>query len=153
PGYGSHVLMIPGKGVGVFAFGNRTYAQMSRITLRVAELLHAAAPPPAAAPPSAMLARAVDAIVAAYASGRIEDAAPHFAVNFLLDMPAGLRNAELAALKHRLGEGRLEKIEPVHALGGRFTLACDRGRLSGTITLAPGAGSGIQKLVLAVAQA
>ncbi|MCF8533933.1 MAG: beta-lactamase family protein, partial [Reyranella sp.] len=46
PGYGSHVLMIPGKGVGVFAFGNRTYAQMSRITLRVAELLHAAAPPP-----------------------------------------------------------------------------------------------------------
>ena len=146
PGYGSHVLMLPDRGWAVFAFGNRTYAQMSRITLRVAELLQAAAPPPAAVPPSVMLARVVDAIVAAYGSGRIEDAAAHFAVNFLPDMPAGLRNAELAALKQRLGEGRLEKIDPAHALGGRFTLACDRGRLSGTITLAPGAGSGIQKL-------
>ncbi|MEI6202254.1 MAG: serine hydrolase domain-containing protein, partial [Enhydrobacter sp.] len=31
PGYGSHVLMLPERGWGVFAFGNRTYAHMSRI--------------------------------------------------------------------------------------------------------------------------
>ena len=148
PGYGSHVLLMPDRGWGVIAFGNRTYAQMSRLTLRVAELLHGAAAKPAPVPPSAMLDRAIGAIVAAYASGRIADAAQFFAVNFLLDMPARLRDIELASLKQRLGEGHLEKIEPVHALGGRFTLACQRGRLLATIILAPGPEAGIQKLTL-----
>ncbi len=147
PGYGSHVLLMPERGWGVMAFGNRTYAQMSRITLRIAELLHEASPPLDAVPPSATLKRAIEAVVAAYASGRIEDAAQFFAVNFLLDMPARLRDGELAALKEKLGEGRLEKIAPVHALGGRFTLACARGRLQATIILAPGPEAGIQKLV------
>ena len=141
---------MPERGWGVMAFGNRTYAQMSRITLRVAELLHEAAPPPAAARPSAMLARAIDAVVAAYTAGRIEVAGKTFAVNFLLDMPARLRDVELASLKQRLGEGRLEKIEPLHALAARFTLACERGRLQATIILAPGPEAGIQKLTFTV---
>jgi D-alanyl-D-alanine-carboxypeptidase/D-alanyl-D-alanine-endopeptidase len=71
-----------------------------------------------------------------------------FAVNFLLDMPARLRNAELAVLKATLGEGHLEGIEPIHALAGRFTLACAKGRLRATITLSPDMLPGIQKLVL-----
>ena len=77
-------------------------------------------------------------------------AAQIFAVNLLLDMPARLRDVELASLKQRLGEGHLETIEPVHALGGRFTLACERGRLQATIVLAPGAEAGIQKLTFTV---
>ncbi|MDP3160079.1 MAG: serine hydrolase domain-containing protein [Reyranella sp.] len=149
PGYGSHVLLLPDRGWGVFAFGNRTYAQMSRITLRIAEMLHDAAPPPEAAKPSAALTRAIDAVVAAYASGRMEEAVQTFAVNFLLDMPVRLRNAELASLKEKLGEGRLEKIEPVHALGGHFTLACQHGCLKGTIVLSPDPQPGIQKLTFA----
>ncbi|MDP3158601.1 MAG: serine hydrolase domain-containing protein [Reyranella sp.] len=150
PGYGSHVLLMPERGWGVMAFGNRTYAQMSRITLRMAELLHAAAPKPAAVKPSAMLARAVEAVVAAYDAGRIETAVQSFAVNFLPDMPARLRDVELASLKEKLGEGRLEKIEPSHALAGRFALACERGRLHATIVLAPGPEAGIQKLTFTV---
>ena len=148
PGYGSHVLMLPERGWGVFAFGNRTYAPMSRLTLQVAERLHAAAPPPALADPSPALLRAVQAVVAAYASGRIEGGDRPFAVNFLLDTPAPLRDAELASLKLRLGEGRLERIEPIHALAGRFVLGCAKGRLNGTVTLSPEADSGIQKLAL-----
>ncbi|TAJ97079.1 MAG: class A beta-lactamase-related serine hydrolase [Reyranella sp.] len=153
PGYGSHVLMLPERGWGVFAFGNRTYAPMSRLTLDVAERLHAASPPLPLAPPSPALARAVDAIVVAYASGRIEGGDRPFAVNFLLDVPAALRDAELASLKRRLGEGRLERIEPIHALAGRFVVACAKGRLNGTVTLSPEADSGIQKLVLTAAEA
>ncbi|MDP3240071.1 MAG: serine hydrolase domain-containing protein, partial [Reyranella sp.] len=148
PGYGSHVLMLPERGWGVFAFGNRTYAPMSRLTLDVAERLHAASPPPALADPSPVLLRAVNAIVEAYASGSIEGGDRPFAVNFLLDTPASLRDAELASLKQRLGEGRLERIEPIHALAGRFVLACAKGRLNGTVTLSPEADTGIQKLVL-----
>jgi len=148
PGYGSHVLMLPERGWAVFAFGNRTYAPMSRLTLDVAERLHAASPPAALADPSPALLRAVNAVVAAYASGSIEGGDRPFAVNFLLDTPAPLRDAELASLKQRLGEGRLERIEPIHALAGRFVLACAKGRLNGTVTLSPEADTGIQKLVL-----
>ena len=153
PGYGSHVLMLPERGLGVFAFGNKTYAPMSRMTWRVAEMLRAAAPPRPSAAPSAALVRTVEAIAAAYAANRIEVASQVFAVNFLLDTPARLRNAELARLKAKLGEGRLDRVEPVHALAGRFTLACDKGRLEGSVILSPDAVPRIQKLTLAAATA
>ena len=149
PGYGSHVLMLPERGWGVFAFANRTYAPMSRLTLRLAEMLHEASPKPERAKPSPALKRAVDAVVAAYAAGTIEGAAPVFAENLLLDTPARFRNPEIAALKERLGAGRLETIEPSHALAGRFIMVCARGRLHGSITLSPDAQPGIQKLTLA----
>jgi CubicO group peptidase (beta-lactamase class C family) len=149
PGYGSHVLMLPDRGWGVFAFANKTYAGMSRITWRVAEMLYDAAParPPVA--PSTALKRAIDGIVAAYAAGRIEAAHVPFAVNFLLDTPPRLRDAELAGLKERLGEGALASIEPIHALAGRFTLACAHGNLKGTVILSPDPEPGIQKLTFA----
>jgi D-alanyl-D-alanine-carboxypeptidase/D-alanyl-D-alanine-endopeptidase len=153
PGYGSHVLMLPDRGWGVFAFGNRTYAQMSRLTVRLVDMMHDADPKRPIAAPSAALKRALEAFVEAYAEGRIEKAGACFAVNFLLDMPARLRDKELAALKLRLGEGHLETIEPIHALAGRFTLACARGVLRGTLTLSPDAAPGIQKLVLAAEDA
>ncbi len=149
PGYGSHMLFLPEAGVGVFAFGNRTYAPMSRLTVRVAEMYLADHPKRAPAPPSPWLKRAVEAIVAAYAAGRIETAEAVFAENLLLDMPAVRRNAELAKLRQQLGEGYLESIEPTHALSGRFVLACERGRLRGTIILSPEAEPAIQKLTLA----
>ncbi|MBS0525043.1 MAG: beta-lactamase family protein [Proteobacteria bacterium] len=149
PGYGSHMLFLPERSVGVFAFANRTYAPMSRLTPRLAELFLAIQPKPAPLPASPWLKRAVDAVVAAYAAGRIETASSVLAANLLLDVPAPLRNAELAGLKQQLGEGGLESIEPMHALSGRFVIACANGRLRGTIILSPEAEPGIQKLVLA----
>ena len=146
PGYGSHMLFLPKAGVGVFAFGNRTYAPMSRLTVQIAGLFQAAQPKPAPPPPSPWLKRAVEAVVAAYAAGRIETAEAVFAENLLLDLPAPLRNAELAKLKQQLGEGRLESIESTHALAGRFVIACEKGHLRGTIILSPEAEPGIQKL-------
>jgi CubicO group peptidase (beta-lactamase class C family) len=153
PGYGSHVMMLPERGWGVFAFANRTYAPMSRLTPRLAQLLHEALPKPRAASLSPALQRAFDAVVAAYGSGRIEDVADACAVNLLLDMPPPLRNAELAALKQRLGEGTVETIEPSHALAGRLTLACAHGRLRVAIILSPDRDAGIQKLLFSVEDA
>src|SRR5205814_6665484 len=100
-------------------------------------------------PPSPWLKHAVEAVVAAYAAGRIETAAALFAENLLLDMPARLRNAELVRLTQQLGEGRLESIEPKHALAGQFVIACEKGRLRGTLILSPQAEPGIQKLTFA----
>ena len=73
-----------------------------------------------------------------------------FAENLLLDMPARFRNAELVKLKQQLGEGRLESIEPTHALAGRFVMDCEKGQLHGTIILSPDAEPCIQKLTFAV---
>lgn len=148
PGYGSHVLMLPGRGWGVFAFANRTYAPMSRLTPQLAERLHDAAPVLPVPAPSTFLAQAVETVVAAYAAGKIEVPGAIFAENFLLDTPARYRDAELSSLKKKLGEGRLDRIEPVHALAGSFTLACVRGRLKGMVTLSPDPRPGLQKLVL-----
>jgi CubicO group peptidase (beta-lactamase class C family) len=150
PGYGSHMLMMPDRGWGVFAFANRTYAPMSKLTPQLAQILHDAAPkrPPVA--PSPALKRAIDAVVKAYASGRIEDVADACAPNLLLDTPPPLRNARLADLKRKLGEGTVESIEPMHALGGTFALACARGRLKVTLNLSPEWQPGIQKLVFDV---
>jgi D-alanyl-D-alanine-carboxypeptidase/D-alanyl-D-alanine-endopeptidase len=150
PGYGSHMLFLPDARLGVFAFGNRTYAPMSRITVRIADTFLALQPARRPAVPSPWLKRAVEAIVRAYAEGRIEVAEAVLAENLLLDTPVRFRNAELANLKQRLGEGRLESIEPTHALAGRFVLACERGRLRGSIILSPEAKPGIQKLSFVV---
>ncbi|MGD9879807.1 MAG: serine hydrolase domain-containing protein [Reyranella sp.] len=153
PGYGSHVLMLPERGWGVFAFGNRTYAPMSMLTPRLAEIWHRAAPKPAPAAPSPALRRAIDAVLAAYGSGRIEDMAEACAVNLLLDTPAGLRNAELADLKKRLGKATaVATIKPEHALAGEFVLACERGHLKVELVLSPEAQPRIQKLVFSVEQ-
>lgn len=145
PGYGSHVLLLPDRGWGVFAFANRTYAPMSKLTPRLAQILDEALPKRPVAP-SPALERAIDAAAMAYASGRIEDVADACAPNLLLDMPPPLRNAELADLKKRLGAGTVEEIEPRHALAGSFTLACARGRLKVTVVLSPERRPGIQKL-------
>ena len=60
------------------------------------------------------------------------------------------RSSSWPTLKQKLGEGRLEKIDGIHALSGRFTLACEKGRLTGTVLLSPEPGAGIQKLTLTV---
>jgi len=148
PGYGSHVSLLPERGWGVFAFANRTYAQMARLTVRLVDVLHSADPRLPVAVPSSALKRAVEAVVTAYRLGHIEAASEVLAVNFLLDTPARYRNAELADLKKRLGEGRLDSIEPTHMLAGRFTLACAQGRLKGSVILSPDPEPGIQKLTL-----
>ena len=148
PGYGSHVLLLPDRGIGVMAFGNRTYVPMSKLTPQLAEILHRTLPEPAQASPSPYLKRAVEVVVAAYEAGRIETAERVCAVNFLLDTPAHTRNAELVDLRKRLGPGRLEKIEVEHALAGSFVIACERGRLCGTIMLSPEVEPGIQRLTL-----
>ncbi len=147
PGYGSHVLISPDTGIGLFAFANVTYAEADRPTFDAAVALHAAGLwKPRARRVSPALAEAVAAIVRAYDSGALDGAEPLFAVNLLPDEPAADRNAALAALKARLGDGALARIEPQHDLAGKFVLACANGTLTGTIILTPGPQPKIQTL-------
>ena len=147
PGYGSHMLISPDTGIGLFAFANVTYADADRPTFDAAVALHAAGLwKRRARRVSPALADAAAAIVRAYAAGKLETAKPLFAVNLLPDEPIADRNAALTALKARLGDGALARIEPQHDLAGRFIMTCEKGTLAGAITLTPGPRPLIQTL-------
>ncbi len=147
PGFGSNVLVSPQAGVGLFCFANVTYAGPQATNFEAATLLHAAGlwtPRPVAVSP--MLQAAVDAVVQAYAAGRLDGVVEHFADNLLPDGPLAARNAALAMLKAQFGEGRLERIEARHALAGRARLACAHGAVACDLSLSPGPDPKIQSL-------
>jgi serine-type D-Ala-D-Ala carboxypeptidase/endopeptidase len=147
PGYGSHVLISPDTGVGVFSFANVTYAEMDRLNVGAAQALHDAGLwNPRQRPLSKSLKDAVALAMRFYVEGRVNESEPMLAENLLLDDPAADRSAALAALKARLGDGTLTRIEPQHDLAGRFIADCANGTLTGTIALTPGPRPRIQTL-------
>jgi len=147
PGYGSHVLISPDTGIGLFTFATVTYAEADKPNVDAALALHAAGLwRPRLRRVSPALSEAVAAMVRAYAAGKLDDAVPLFAVNLLPDEPIADRNAALAKLKTSLGDGALARIEPQHDLAGKFVLDCANGTLTGAITLTPGPRPKIQSL-------
>lgn len=150
PGYGSNVLLLPERGVGLFAFANVTYAPAATAVREAALELHrAGAIPPRAWPADPGLERARDAILGAYAAGDIEAAADAWAMNFRPDRDARLWNAELADLKRRLGPCIAPgPLSAQSAMAGAFRLGCERGAIAASFTLAPTSPPAIQSLRL-----
>lgn len=148
PGYGSHVLIGPETGVGIFCFANRTYAAPDGVNVAAAKALREAGLwKPREKPVSPALRAAAEAVVQAYNAGRIETIGAELAVNLLPDEPAAERDAVLEALKASFGRARLEAFEPRHDLAGRFVLRCEAGAVRGEVVLTPGPEPKIQKLV------
>ncbi len=147
PGFGSNLLISPEAGVGVFCFANVTYAGPQPTNFEAATILQAAGlwtPRPLAVSPA--LQAAAEAVTRAWAAGRFDGAVDLFADNLLPDGPLAARNALLATLKARFGEGRLDRIEARHALAGRAHLACANGAVTCDIALIPGPDPKIQSL-------
>ncbi|GAB2176029.1 serine hydrolase domain-containing protein [Dongia sp. agr-C8] len=149
PGYGSHFLFSPETQVGIFSFANRTYAAMNEPNIEAAQALKDAglwkAP---AVPVSAHLAPAVEAVSRVYRAGRIAEAAPLLAVNFLLDRPAEEWDRHLARLAGQIGELRHIDAAPTHALSAKLTLVCARGAAQGQLILTGEPSPRIQSLTL-----
>ncbi|CAN5895450.1 serine hydrolase domain-containing protein [soil metagenome] len=150
PGYGSHVLLLPDYGVGIFAFANRTYSGPrvpvwdAALTLRKAGLLEAR--PAMVGDP---LARAYDAVARIYVSGDVTSAGDMLAMNFLLDHAAEGWARQLASLKAEVGDCETsDAIVATGALSGDFTWRCEHGRVRGSLLLAPTDPPGIQALSL-----
>ncbi|HEY2751106.1 serine hydrolase domain-containing protein [Phenylobacterium sp.] len=147
PGFGSNVLFGPDAGVGVFAFANITYAGPEPANFEAAGRLHAAGLwRTRAVPVSIALRAAAKAVEQAYAVGQLDDAKTRFALNLLLDEPLASRNASLAKLRSRFGDGRLSRIEVRHALAGEVHLTCERGAVICDLVLTPGPDPKIQTL-------
>jgi CubicO group peptidase (beta-lactamase class C family) len=153
PGYGSHMMLMPDHGVGVFVFTNRTYNGGTGAAWDAAvELLRAGVLTGRQIPVSDSLARAYQTAGAIYGSGSVAGAAEQLAMNFLMDRSAENWSRELAKLKDEVGQ--CDTTSPIKAngsLAGTFTWRCANGRLNGGLLLAPTNPPGIQALRLTVA--
>lgn len=153
PGYGSHVMLMPDYGVGVFALSNRTYAGPSApawdtaVAMDKAGLLEAPA-----VPVSPAIAEMYAASKAAYAAGTLEPLKGKLAMNFLMDRSAEDWAAEFARLKAEVGECRVdEPLAPIGAMSTAFRLNCEKGKLDGILLLAPTNPVAVQALRFRVA--
>jgi CubicO group peptidase (beta-lactamase class C family) len=139
PGYGSQMQWLPDYGVGIIAMGNVTYTGWGGAVNEMwSALLKTGALVPRRATPSALLLdqqRAVSSLI-----GRWDDrlAATMAADNLFMDESAASRRTRLHQLAEKHGVCRpSDTIDAENALRGSWRMACDRGRLDVSITLAP----------------
>ena len=154
PGYGSNVLMLPSRGVGVFAFSNLTYAPVVATVREAAiSLVKSGAFPERQAPPSTGLQAAAKAVERIYAAGDVMAAREALAMNVLLDRDAAHRNADIKAVKEKLGACRAaEPIRTDTATRAILSFPCERGVLQAGVLLAPTTPMSMQRLEFRVQQ-
>ena len=148
PGYGSNVVLLPDKGVGVFVLTNRTYSGPSALTLKTALMLQGAgAGADRVTPLSAGVARGYGLAQSIWAAGGVSNAKPDLAMNFLLDRDEAHWASELARLKAEVGACPAHApVTAASALQGSFTWTCEHGRIAGGFLLAPTRAVSLQSL-------
>ena len=152
PGYGSHVLLLPDRGIGVFAFTNRTYGGASVAVWDAAMALDKAGllGSERTRVPGRALSAAYATAGAIYRAGSLAVAGDQLAMNFLLDREANGWAMDLAKLKGQVGSCDTgAAISPTGELTGDFVWRCAHGRVKGSLNLAPTHPAGIQELLLA----
>ena len=140
PGFGSQMRWLPEYGVGLIAFGNRTYTPWGdAFGPALAALKASGGLQPRAVQASAELVHA-RAEVTSLVNGWDDAAAERLAaVNLFLDRDKARRRAEFAQLRAEVGTcrdaGGWVSIE--NRLRGDWLLRCERGDLVASVTLAP----------------
>lgn len=139
PGYGSHIMLMPEYGVGVFALANRTYAGPSGPAWDSAVAMHKAG---LLKKREIAISNAVDQIYGAayraYSAGNLDPLQGKLAMNFLMDRSAENWAKELARLKAQVGIcGSETPPRSDGAMSGIYRWNCERGQLNGQILLAP----------------
>ncbi|MBC2662489.1 beta-lactamase family protein [Novosphingobium flavum] len=152
PGYGSIALLLPEKGLGIFAFASRTYAGPGLPATRALLALHRAgalkSPPPQ---PDPGLVQAYAAAATVWRTANIT-AAP-LANNMLLDRDAERWRAQIESLRAEVGTCPAdEPIVPVSRMEGRFAWTCEHGRITGRVQRSPNVALEIQALEFAPAE-
>jgi CubicO group peptidase (beta-lactamase class C family) len=146
PGYGSHIMLMPEYGVGVFAMANRTYAGPSAPAWDSAVAMHKAGLlKRREVPVSAAVAEMHEATRAAYAAGNLGPLDGKLAMNFLMDRSVENWLKELAKLKAEVGQcPTSEPLFPTGAMSTSYRWNCERGMIDGQILLAPTTPATIQ---------
>ena len=154
PGYGSHMLLIPDAGVGVFALTNRTYAGPSAPVWDAATALMQSGYIGARTQrPSPLLADGYYAAKAIWADGSVAQHRSKLAMNVLLDRSVENWANVLSEVKAKSGDcDTSAPITPTGNLAGRFSWTCKSGQVNGTLLLAPAKNAQIQALDFTVVQ-
>ena len=152
PGFGSYVLMMPDKGLGVFGFANETYADAYGPVWDAARVLMASdlGREPHQYSADARLLKAYEAVFAAYSSTNIRAANPTFADNFFLDRSEDRWNSQLEAIRSEAGECTHSDLQPSGRLSGDFEWSCETGRVTGYLVQSPLNPADIQMLHLRI---
>ncbi len=138
PGYGSHVMLMPDYGVGVFALANRTYAGPSGPAWDAAVALHKAGLlKRREVPVSPALAANFAATRAAWDAGGLGPLKGRLAMNFLMDRSEANWAKVLGELKAQSGACGDGPITAAGAMSGTFRWTCEKGVVEGQVLLAP----------------
>ncbi|CAN1544804.1 AmpC Beta-lactamase class C and other penicillin binding proteins [Sphingomonadaceae bacterium] len=148
PGYGSHMLLVPDAGLGVFALSNRTYAGPSGPVWDAATALFKSGfASPRALPISDHLRTAYATARRIWQAGGVEGESRNLAMNFAMDRSDANWRRILAEAAAKSGTCDLDAaIVPTGRLSGRFSWNCANGKIEGSLLLAPTADPQIQSL-------
>ena len=155
PGFGSYVMMMPERGLGLFVFANRTYAPTSGPAWDAGVKLAKSglAKVPAAGKADTRLLAAYQGVARAYAAGDIEEAGLKFADNFFPDRSVARWNAQLADMKAAACSCKSDApLNPDGRLAGDFEWTCEDARIIGSMTMEPVDADEIAELRLRVFQ-
>jgi CubicO group peptidase (beta-lactamase class C family) len=139
PGFGSVMRWLPEHGVGIIAFGNRTYTGWAGVAMQALEALaRTGALQPRVAQPSPALVEMRDAVTRLVDRWDDRLAERIAADNLFLDESKERRRRALEALRAKVGACKPDGgFDVENALRGQWTLACERGTVRAAITLAP----------------
>jgi CubicO group peptidase (beta-lactamase class C family) len=140
PGYGSVMRWLPDYGVGIIAFGNRTYTGWGQVVGEAIDrLAKTGGLQPRIVRPSTALVEARDAVSKLIVGWEDALADKIAAENLFMDRSKDRRRKEIEDLRATVGgcsaPTSFDVVE--NALRGQWTMACERGRLQVSITLAP----------------
>src|SRR5262249_47234008 len=140
PGFGTYERCLPDYGVGLIAFGNRTYTGGAGTFDQAFDLLaRTGGLEPRAIQPSPALVSARDAVANLIVKWDEAAADRIAAVNLYLDQTKDRRKAAIDALHAQVGActagAGFDHVEK--ALRGGWTMSCERGEVKGADTLAP----------------
>jgi CubicO group peptidase (beta-lactamase class C family) len=139
PGFGSQWRIMPEYGIGVVAFGNRTYSPMGAINFQVLDtLVRGAGLKPRPVAVSDILKKRQAELVKVIPNWKAAEQLPIFAENFFPDYPIDLLQKESTYLFGKVGP--IVKVHPMIAennLRGSFLIECERGNLEVSFTLSP----------------
>jgi CubicO group peptidase (beta-lactamase class C family) len=139
PGFGSLMRWLPEHGVGIIAFGNRTYTGWGGVSGQALDaLVRTGALQPRVPQPSAALVDMRETVTRLIDRWDDRLADRIAAENLFLDQSKERRRRALETIRAKVGACRADgPFDVENALRGQWTLTCERGTLRAGITLAP----------------
>ncbi len=139
PGFGSQWRIMPEYGIGVVAFGNRTYAPMGAVNLKVLDtIIKMAALKPAQLPPSKILEQRKNELVKVLPDWINAEQTGIFAENFFPDYPIDSLKKYAKELYAKAGKIiSVKEVKPENQLRGSFIIEGEKTELEIYFTLSP----------------